>query len=89
MTMTSKSKDGIVMIKIVNKRLKGLMVERNITISELSKKMGISARSLARKINGHQDWWYYELIFIVKQFGFSEVREVFPELYNHILKARQ
>jgi transcriptional regulator with XRE-family HTH domain len=67
------------------RRLKGLMVEKGITIRELSNKIGISENSLAQKINGHRDWWYRELIFIVKEFGFSEVRDVFPELYNSVL----
>lgn len=72
---------------IASKRLKGMMAESDTTIINLSKKMGISRRSLALKINGQREWSYDELVFITKQFGFSEIKEVFPELYNHILRA--
>ena len=72
------------MTKIVSKRLKGVIVEHNMTYCELSKKMGISKNSLGRKINGQYSWLYRELIFIVKFFGFSEVKEIFPELYNSV-----
>ncbi|WP_347491173.1 helix-turn-helix domain-containing protein [Desulfoscipio sp. XC116] len=72
---------------IVSKRLKGLMAEHEITIRKLSQKIGISENSLTLKINGRRDWWYWEMIAIMKHFGFSEVKDVFPELYDHILKA--
>jgi len=72
---------------IISKRLKGLMTEKEITLKALSRKIGISENSLTLKINGHRDWWYWELIFIVKEFGFSEVKDVFPELYQSVLSA--
>lgn len=75
------------MVQLVSKRLKGLMAEHDITIRELSKKMSISKNSLTQKINGQREWYFDELIFITRQFGFSEVKEVFPELYNYILRA--
>lgn len=75
------------MTKIASKRLRGLMVEHDITFYELSKRMGISKNSLILKTNGQHNWRYWELIFIIKQFGFSEVKEVFPELYNAVLRA--
>jgi len=74
-------------IDIVSRRLKGLMAERDMTNKSLSKAIGISENMLTVKINGGCDWWYWELIAIVKQFGFCEVREVFPELYNHFLEV--
>lgn len=73
--------------QIVCKKLKGLMVEHGLTLKDLSKKIGISENSLTLKINGRRDWWYWEIMLITKQFGFSEVKEVFPELYNSILRA--
>lgn len=73
--------------QIVCKKLKGLMVEHSLTLKDLSKKIGISENSLTLKINGRRDWWYWEIMLITKQFGFSEVKEVFPELYNSILRA--
>ncbi|MCM1567807.1 MAG: helix-turn-helix transcriptional regulator [Dehalobacter sp.] len=70
---------------VVNRRLKGLMAENGVTIPELAKKMGISRSSLSRKINGRQTWYAYEICFITKYFGFSEFKNVFPELYNSVL----
>lgn len=75
------------MDKIICKRLRGLMVEHDITLYDLSKRLSISEKSLSLKINGRRGWMYWELISIVRQFGLSEVKEVFPEFYNHILEA--
>lgn len=72
---------------IVSKRLKGLMAEHEMTIRELARKMGVSENSLTLKINGRRNWWYWELMLIVKQFDFIEVRDVFPELYNSVFSA--
>lgn len=73
--------------RIACRKLKGLMAEYDISIRELSKRIGISEKSLSLKINGRHEWWYWELVFIVKQFGFPEVKDVFPELYNYVLDA--
>lgn len=73
--------------KIVCKKLKGLMVEHDMPARKLSGKIGISESSLVQKINGHRDWWYWEVMSIVKMFGFSEVKDVFPEIYDSVLKA--
>lgn len=70
---------------IVYKRLKGLMAEHGITIPELAKKMGISKSSLSRKINGRQTLYAHEVCFITQYFWFSELKNVFPEMYNSIL----
>jgi len=75
------------MAKIISKKLKGLMAEHEITVRELSNIINVSERSLSLKINGRRDWYYRELIFITKQLGFSEIKDVFPELYDYILKA--
>ena len=73
--------------RVVSRRLKGLMAEHETTLRSLSKKIGISENSLTLKINAQRDWWYWELMLIVKEFGFSEVKEVFPELYEAVLRA--
>ena len=73
--------------KIVCNRLKGLMVEKGMTAKALSKKVGISESTLLQKINGHRDWWFWEVAAIVKAMGFSETREVFPEICNSILNV--
>ncbi len=73
--------------RVVSKRLKGLMVEHGMTIKDLSKKIGISENSLTLKMNGHRDWWYREVMLIVKEFDFTEVRDVFPELYDSVSKV--
>ena len=80
--MAKKSKKSIVC-----KKLKGLMAEHDITIRKLSEKIGISENSLTLKINGQRDWWYWEMLFVIKQFEITEVKDVFPELYESILKA--
>ncbi|WP_273483667.1 helix-turn-helix domain-containing protein [Desulforamulus ruminis] len=72
---------------IVCKKLKGLMAEHEITIRKLSRKIGISENSLTLKINGKRPWWFWEMLVITKEFGFSEVKDVFPEIYDSILKA--
>jgi len=72
---------------IVCRKLKGLMAENDITVRKLSQKIGISENSLTLKINGHRDWWYWEMVSVMKNFGFTEVKDVFPEIYNHVLKA--
>ena len=73
--------------QIISKRLKGLMAEHDVTIKDLSKKIGISENTLFLKINGQRDWWFRETIFIVKEFGYSEVKDVFPELYEDALRV--
>ena len=61
-------------------RLKGILVENKITQEKLARLTGISENSLARKINGHRDFWYWEMAFITKQLGFQAIHEVFPEI---------
>jgi len=73
--------------KIASRKLKGLMVEHGITLKDLSKKIGISENSLVQKINGHRDWWYWEMVLIAKEFGYSEVQTVFPEVHAAATKA--
>lgn len=63
-------------------RLKGIMVEKKITQERLARLTGISENSLARKINGHRDFWYWEVVFITRLLGFHNISEVFPELFN-------
>lgn len=72
------------MERIISKKLKGLMAEHRLTNAELSKKIGISPKTLSLRINGQRKWLYKELVDITKLFGFSSVKEVFPELYNSI-----
>ena len=74
-------------ILVASRKLKGLMAEHDVTVRQLSRKMGISENSLMLKINGKRDWWFWEMLAVTKYFGFSEVREVFPEIYSHILKT--
>ena len=73
--------------RVVSRRLKGLMAEHDITLKSLAEKIGISVNSLTLKINAQRDWWYWELILIVKEFGFSEVKDVFPELCEAMSKV--
>lgn len=63
-------------------RLKGILVEKKITQERLAKMAGISENSLARKINGHRDFWYWEMALITKLLKFEAIHEVFPEIYK-------
>lgn len=72
---------------IVCRRLKGLMVENELTVKLLAKKIGISENSLTLKINGHREWWYRETALVTKVLGFSDIAEVFPELHASIKKG--
>jgi len=72
-------------IKIISKRLKGLMAENDITLIDLSGKMNISADELSMKINDGENWYYRDMIFIARLLGYNEIRPVFPELYNSVL----
>lgn len=72
---------------IVSRKLKGLMAEHGITMRELSQKTGISQKSLSLKINGQGCWLFADLMLIASHFGFSEVKEVFPEIYKCILET--
>jgi len=68
--------------RVVCKRLKGLLVEHEMTIKDLSKKLGISENALMLKINGHRDFWFRETMQITRIFGSDEIKDVFPELYK-------
>ena len=69
--------------QIVSRRLKGLMAEHDITLKDLSRKIGISENSLTLKINGQRDFWFWEIALIVRELGFTEIKDVFPELYSN------
>jgi len=61
-------------------RLKGILVENKITQEKLARLTGISENSLARKINGHRDFWFWEMALITNKLGFRAIQEVFPEI---------
>lgn len=61
-------------------RLKGILVENKITQEKLVRLTGMSENSLARKINGHRDFWFWEMALITKLLGFPTIQEVFPEI---------
>jgi len=71
--------------QIVCRRLKGIMAENDLTIRELSKKTGISEKTLSLKIRGRRVWWAHELFLVTKQLGFTEIRKVFPEIFKDVL----
>ncbi|HOV80327.1 MAG TPA: hypothetical protein PK728_09515 [Bacillota bacterium] len=68
--------------RIVSKRLKGLMVEHDASLRELARITGAPEKSLMAKIDGQKKWLFRELLAIIKYFNYTEVKEVFPELYN-------
>ncbi len=70
--------------RIVCKRLKGLMAEHDIPLQKLAKIIGAPEKSLRAKIKGQKKWLFQELLAIIKYFNCTEIKEVFPELYNSI-----
>ncbi len=66
-------------------RLKGILAEHKITQERLAKMTGISENSLTRKVNGHRDFWYWEVVLITRLLGFHNINEVFPELYKAVV----
>jgi transcriptional regulator with XRE-family HTH domain len=72
--------------RTICKRLKGLLAENELTISNLAKKIGISENALSLKINGYREWWFWEVMLVTKEFGAENAKEVFPELYAELLK---
>lgn len=71
---------------IVCRKLKGLMAEKELTIRKLAEMVGVSENSLTLKINGHRDWWYWEILEVAKIFNL-EVEKVFPELVSASIKS--
>ncbi|NLA96581.1 MAG: hypothetical protein GX838_07060 [Clostridiaceae bacterium] len=61
------------------------MTEKKITQERLANGIGISENSLARKINGHRDFWYWEVVIITRLLGYHNIIEVFPELYKQAI----
>jgi len=73
-------------VQVKSHRLTVILFDRKITYPQLAKKIGISGNSLQQKINGQRRWWIDECVSIAKYLGYEDLREVFPEVYEHILK---
>lgn len=69
---------------IVCRKLKGILAEKDITIKQLAKKIGISENGLTLKINGKRALWFPEALLIAKVLGFNAAEDVFPEITNAI-----
>lgn len=74
-------------VKVVSRKLKGLIVEHGMTIRKLSKMMGISETTLSRRINGRSEWYFDEISFLTDVFGFPYTKDVFPELHNSVSRV--
>lgn len=57
--------------KIVGIKVKNLMKKRNMTIKELAKQMGVTSKTLSRKLNGEQEFCVSEILTIIKVFNLS------------------
>ena len=70
--------------KEVGNRVKKLMKINNYTEKALAEKMGITAKTLARKLAGKQEFYASEIISITKIFGLGikECAEVFFAVRN-------
>ncbi len=70
--------------KEVGIKVKKLMKKNNYTEKALAEKMGITAKTLARKLAGKQEFYASEIISITKIFdlGIKECAEVFFDVRN-------
>ena len=72
---------------VTSRKLRGIMAEYGISTFELSQEMKIPESTLLLKIDGRCEWLFCETMYIVKRLGFSGFRDVFPEIYNYVLKT--
>lgn len=54
--------------KLVGEKVKKLIEERNVTYQEFAKKLGISVRSLQKKLSGEEEFYVSEVIEIAEIF---------------------
>lgn len=54
--------------KLVGEKVKKLIEERNVTYQEFAKKLGISVRSLQKKLSGEEEFYVSEVIEITEIF---------------------
>ena len=67
--MFPNKKRGIKMEpKLVGEKVKKLIEERNVTYQEFAKKLGISVRSLQKKLSGEEEFYVSEVIEITEIF---------------------
>lgn len=57
--------------KVVGNNVKTLMEQNKITIKELADKMGITSKTLSRKLKGEQEFCVSEIMMITKIFDLS------------------
>lgn len=57
--------------KIVGNRIKKLMKKKKMTIKDLSELMGVTSKTLSRKLNGEQEFCVSEILIITKIFNLS------------------
>ena len=57
--------------KIVGNKVKKLMKKNNITIKNLAERMGVTSKTLSRKLNGEQEFCVSEILIIIKVFNLS------------------
>ncbi len=58
------------------------MLLGNMTYAQFASKLGISENNLIFKINGKRRWWLEECILAAKILGASDLKEVFPEIFE-------
>ena len=54
--------------KLVGEKVKKLIEERNVTYQEFAKKLGISVRTLQKKLSGEEEFYVSEVIEITEIF---------------------
>lgn len=71
---------------IESKRLKSILFDKGITYAQIAQKIGISENNFTHKINGKRRWWIDECVEITRILGFTDIKEVFPEIVNAYFK---
>ena len=70
---------------VVGSRIKKLMENKNITIEQLSKKMGINEKELEKKLKGEEEFFIGEMakIKVIFELNLKEFDELFFKDQNY------
>lgn len=70
---------------VVGSRIKKLMENKNITIEQLSKKMGINEKELEKKLEGEEEFFIGEMakIKVIFELDLKEFDELFFKDQNY------
>ncbi|MFA5252035.1 MAG: hypothetical protein WC454_05575 [Phycisphaerae bacterium] len=64
-----------------------LMDKHKLKSIALSSMLMITNESFLLKLSGCEEWLFKEMLLLANLFGLSEVKDLFPEIYNHVLNS--